>query len=68
MSISDPTVFNWKVDDTDPRLVYSGRWFEGGVSQEFNTTTHGTNTAGSKVAFSFFGTLLTEDLQLDTDP
>lgn len=43
------------VDDTDPRIVYSGSWRPGGVALEFSTTTHGTSLKDSQARFIFNG-------------
>lgn len=50
---SGPFVFD--IDDTDPRLQYSGEWFTGGKEEEYHNTTHGTSVPGSAVTFSFNG-------------
>ena len=47
--------FVFFIDDTDPRLQYSGEWFTGGGEDEFKNTTHGTSVPGSKVTFAFNG-------------
>jgi hypothetical protein len=43
------------VDDRDPRIVFSGHWFLNGVSQEYNTSEHGTMSNGATAQFSFNG-------------
>lgn len=51
------------VDDTDPRVQYSGSWFLDQGSQdgfgiygpEYNHTLHGTNANNAGIAFSFNG-------------
>lgn len=43
------------VDDTDPRIEYSGSWRQGGVAIEFNSTTHGTTLKDSHARFIFNG-------------
>ena len=43
------------VDDTSRDITYQGRWFRGGVSDEFLSTTHGTWQSGSTAKFSFRG-------------
>lgn len=43
------------IDDTDPQVVYTGFWERGGVGQEYQYTTHGTSTAGSRATFKFNG-------------
>ncbi|KIK83955.1 hypothetical protein PAXRUDRAFT_832016 [Paxillus rubicundulus Ve08.2h10] len=44
------------VDDRDPWITYTGDWFLGGESPEYQNTTHGTTTAGSSASFNFTGT------------
>ncbi|KAH7925589.1 hypothetical protein BV22DRAFT_1046689 [Leucogyrophana mollusca] len=44
------------VDDRDPTLSYSGVWFTGTFTSDYQNSSHGTNTAGSSVSFSFTGT------------
>lgn len=48
------------IDDTDPRLVYTGSWNLLGAplnpnSPEYNGTVHATNDATATVAFNFTG-------------
>ena len=43
------------VDDTDPRITWQGFWFTGGVSSEYRSTTHGSDTAGATATFVFQG-------------
>jgi hypothetical protein len=43
------------VDDRDPRIVFTGNWFLNGVSQEYNTSEHGTTSNGATAQFSFNG-------------
>lgn len=45
------------VDDTDPRITYTplSAWYVGGVSNEYNGTAHGTDTAGATAAITFNG-------------
>src|ERR1700735_1451976 len=43
------------VDDSDPRLKYTGDWFLDGVHGEFDQTTHGSRTLGSQLTFTFNG-------------
>lgn len=45
-----------RVDDRDPKVIYSGEWKSGGLSKEYRSTIHGTHTAGATVRFSFSGT------------
>ncbi|KAF9259418.1 hypothetical protein L218DRAFT_843039, partial [Marasmius fiardii PR-910] len=46
-----------RIDDTDPRIVYTGFWFRGGVPlAEYENTTHGANLAGAQMTFRFKGT------------
>ncbi|KAL0952592.1 hypothetical protein HGRIS_006847 [Hohenbuehelia grisea] len=44
------------VDDRDPAIVYSPDWFLGGGPDEFDGTTHGTNSNGASFQFQFNGT------------
>ncbi|KAJ7059614.1 hypothetical protein C8F01DRAFT_989205, partial [Mycena amicta] len=44
------------VDDRDPTIAYGGSWSDGGVAQEFQSTTHWASAAGSTARFSFTGT------------
>ncbi|EGO03647.1 hypothetical protein SERLA73DRAFT_175201 [Serpula lacrymans var. lacrymans S7.3] len=52
MSSSLPIV---KVDDRDESITYSstGIWWLGGVSQEYDTTTHGSTPNGTAMSISF---------------
>jgi hypothetical protein len=43
------------VDDRDPRIVFTGDWSLAGVSQEYNTSEHGTRSKGAMAQFSFNG-------------
>ncbi|KAF9458121.1 hypothetical protein BDZ94DRAFT_146921 [Collybia nuda] len=45
-----------QIDDTDTRIRYSGRWEAAGNPDEYNMTTHGTNSAGAQAEFVFNGT------------
>ncbi|KAI0918323.1 hypothetical protein AcW1_009763 [Taiwanofungus camphoratus] len=56
MSHNGPTLLT--IDDTSSRLIYRGSWVESGSSNEYNSTTHGTGTAGSSVDFVFNGTFV----------
>ncbi|KAF7364582.1 hypothetical protein MVEN_00327200 [Mycena venus] len=47
------------VDDQDPLIKYSGTWTRGGASQEFDSTTMSSTTAGSTASFTFVGTSIT---------
>jgi len=46
------------IDDSDPRIMYTGPWFSGGRSAtgDYNSTIHGTNNAGAYATFLFNGT------------
>ncbi|KAH6910856.1 hypothetical protein BKA70DRAFT_1371062 [Coprinopsis sp. MPI-PUGE-AT-0042] len=46
-------------DDRDASVVYSGSWGQAGVSEEFNSTTTFSNTAGSTATLNFIGTGIT---------
>jgi len=43
------------VDDGDPAITYQGAWQKAGVVQEYDSTTHGSNSPGSMFTFSFNG-------------
>ncbi|KAI0092148.1 hypothetical protein BDY19DRAFT_990885 [Irpex rosettiformis] len=43
------------IDDSDPRLQYSGKWFVESDPSELHNATHGTSVPGSSVTFSFNG-------------
>ncbi|KAG6855512.1 hypothetical protein H0H87_001803 [Tephrocybe sp. NHM501043] len=43
------------VDDTDSRVKFSKQWFISGGDNEYDSTTHGTRTAGQTVTFTFSG-------------
>ncbi|KAG7089051.1 hypothetical protein E1B28_010761 [Marasmius oreades] len=47
-----------RLDDTDTRIHYTptGLWSTGGVAAEYNSTTHGSKTAGAQMVFHFTGT------------
>ncbi|KAG7089049.1 hypothetical protein E1B28_010759 [Marasmius oreades] len=47
-----------RIDDTDPRIRYTPpkSWFTGGNAAEYNSTTHGSKTAGAQMVFHFTGT------------
>jgi len=47
-----------KIDDRDPRLVYTGTWSEAGTSADYDNTTSISQTAGSTVTFTFNGTFI----------
>jgi hypothetical protein len=54
-TLSSPVAAN-TVDDTDPRLDYSGSWVsQTSVSGAYQGTLHISNTVGSSVMFSFTG-------------
>ncbi|KIM91335.1 hypothetical protein PILCRDRAFT_58047, partial [Piloderma croceum F 1598] len=44
------------VDDREPRIVFTSNWFLNGISQEYNTSEHGTTSNGATGLFSFNGT------------
>ncbi|KAK1231550.1 hypothetical protein PQX77_005342 [Marasmius sp. AFHP31] len=46
-----------RVDDTDPRLVYTPleKWYRAGVEAEFMSSTHWTATADAQMVFQFKG-------------
>ncbi|KIM26746.1 hypothetical protein M408DRAFT_25032 [Serendipita vermifera MAFF 305830] len=56
------------VDDSDPGIVYHGNWtklaavttlaISGGTTNEYNSTVHGSHTAGDTLTYSFTGTSL----------
>ncbi|KAG6906576.1 hypothetical protein DXG01_013086 [Tephrocybe rancida] len=46
------------VDDTNPNIIYSNGWNTSGVSDEFNSTTHGTTIAGSQASYTFKGSFI----------
>ncbi|CAA7269694.1 unnamed protein product [Cyclocybe aegerita] len=46
------------LDDTDPSIVYTGRWNRAGSSNEFNRTTTWTLSAGASARLSFRGTAI----------
>ncbi|KAK7040308.1 hypothetical protein VNI00_009776 [Paramarasmius palmivorus] len=48
------------VDDSDQRVSYSpeNAWFRSGIPEEYNGTTHGTNTTNAEMVFSFEGTYI----------
>ena len=44
-----------QVDDTDPRFDYKDNvWISGGQSEEFDSTSHSSSTAGAEVTFGPF--------------
>ncbi|KAF8064359.1 hypothetical protein FPV67DRAFT_218222 [Lyophyllum atratum] len=43
------------LDDTSSNFTYTGSWISGGVSVEYNGTTHGTATAGTQATVLFTG-------------
>ncbi|KAF5376679.1 hypothetical protein D9615_007884 [Tricholomella constricta] len=43
------------IDDVNPRIAYTGFWERGGVGSEYNSTTHGTASAGSRATIKFNG-------------
>ncbi|KAG6814276.1 hypothetical protein H0H87_008655 [Tephrocybe sp. NHM501043] len=43
------------VDDTDPRVKFSNQWYTSGDINEYNSTAHGTRTAGQTVTLTFSG-------------
>ncbi|RDB27913.1 hypothetical protein Hypma_002238 [Hypsizygus marmoreus] len=43
------------LDDTDPQIHYTGLWESAGRFEEYNSTTHGTRTAGSQATLVFKG-------------
>ncbi|KAI0628596.1 hypothetical protein C8Q77DRAFT_1162014 [Trametes polyzona] len=47
------------VDDTSPRLQYSGHWYQAGTEQDYLKTSHFSNVTGSFVKFTFNGTFIT---------
>ncbi|KAF9788224.1 hypothetical protein BJ322DRAFT_616583 [Thelephora terrestris] len=55
------------IDDTNPALVYSGSWVRGGVSSEYNVTTHGTTQKGATLQYSFRGTSVSVYGTIGTD-
>ncbi|KAI0700614.1 hypothetical protein BC835DRAFT_1411958 [Cytidiella melzeri] len=65
MSFNNSRLTNFLIDDTDSRLEYSGKWFPGGVSEEFQDTTHGTSDPGSNVTFTFNGTFVAAFATID---
>lgn len=44
------------LDDRSPQITYTGNWKLGGVSAEYNSTTHGTWSAGAQATIAFTGT------------
>ncbi|KAF7300051.1 hypothetical protein MKEN_01328000 [Mycena kentingensis (nom. inval.)] len=44
------------VDDRDTSIAWAGSWTDGGVAQEFDSTTHWAATTGSTGTFKFNGT------------
>ncbi|KAJ7577565.1 hypothetical protein C8J56DRAFT_1061219 [Mycena floridula] len=46
------------LDDSDSSIVYSLGWFPGGGPFEFDSTTHGTTTAGATARIPFSGTYI----------
>ncbi|KAI0821863.1 hypothetical protein BC628DRAFT_782144 [Trametes gibbosa] len=48
-----------RIDDTSPRLQYSGNWAQGGTAQEYLETSHSSSNTGSFVKFTFNGTFVT---------
>ncbi|KAI0667263.1 hypothetical protein C8Q78DRAFT_1054968 [Trametes maxima] len=47
-----------RVDDSSPRLQYSGQWTRVGSSQDCGGTSHTSSSTGSSVKFSFNGTFV----------
>ncbi|KAI0339359.1 hypothetical protein BDW22DRAFT_586348 [Trametopsis cervina] len=48
---------NILVDDADtPILAYTGSWTPSGNANEYNSTTHGSSSAGASVSLTFHGT------------
>ncbi|KAF8624257.1 hypothetical protein AX15_005962 [Amanita polypyramis BW_CC] len=45
-----------RVDDTDPSILYTGSWNEGGTSFDSNKTAHLATSSGSQAVLSFYGT------------
>ncbi|KAI0343698.1 hypothetical protein BDW22DRAFT_1356212 [Trametopsis cervina] len=43
------------VDDTDPSVLYTGKWVRDGVSSEYNLTTHVTMSEGAAATLLFHG-------------
>ena len=58
MPSNSSTWTNFAIDDTDPRLQYSGDWTLENDKEAGSNTTHVTSTSGSSVTFSFNGTVL----------
>ncbi|ESK82578.1 hypothetical protein Moror_3677 [Moniliophthora roreri MCA 2997] len=50
-----------RVDDMDSRISYTpaNAWFLGGVSEEYNSTTHGSQSILAEMSFQFNGTSIT---------
>ncbi|KAI0363226.1 hypothetical protein BV20DRAFT_172070 [Pilatotrama ljubarskyi] len=48
-----------RIDDTSPRLQYSGQWAQGGTGQDYLSTSHVSDSSGSSVTFTFNGTFVT---------
>ncbi|KAI0353929.1 hypothetical protein OH77DRAFT_563752 [Trametes cingulata] len=48
-----------RIDDTSPRLQYSGQWAQGGTGQDYLSSSHVSSSAGSSVTFTFNGTFVT---------
>jgi hypothetical protein len=55
MSLTLNTTGVTVVDDSDPTIIYQGRWENGGVAAEHDSTTHGTDLPGSSATFVFSG-------------
>uniref|UniRef100_A0A0W0EU86 Uncharacterized protein n=1 Tax=Moniliophthora roreri TaxID=221103 RepID=A0A0W0EU86_MONRR len=54
-----------RVDDTDPRIRYNpeNAWFLGGVSDEYNGTTHRSRSSSAEMFFQFNGEMIASHLR-----
>jgi hypothetical protein len=43
------------IDDSDPSVVYSTGWYNGGAAGEFDSTTTFTRKAGANATLTFLG-------------